>query len=178
MPGTPGERWTVGRTIALGGLVVGILDGLDAVIFFGLRGVQPTKIFQAIAAGLLGREAAVAGGIPAALLGLLLHFVIATGVVATYYAVSRWMPVLIRHPIVCGLLYGPVVFFVMQLVVLPLSATAGSGKLLPSGVVLVNGLLIHALGVGLPAALFTTRGRTGTWLPRQIPTIPRIHTSL
>jgi hypothetical protein len=165
MPGTPGERWTAGRTIAYGGLAVGILDGLDAVIFFGLRGVQPPRIFQAIAAGVLGRDAAVAGGIPTALLGLLLHFVIATGVVATYYAVSRWIPALIRHPIVCGMLYGPVVFFIMQLVVLPLSATAGSGQLLPSGAVLVNGLLIHVFGVGLPAALFTTRGRTGTWRP-------------
>lgn len=156
--------WTPGRTILLGALVVGTLDILDAIIFFGVRGVEAARILQAIAAGLLGREAAVAGGTATALLGLLLHFVIATGVVITYYAVSRWLPLLLNRPIVSGLLYGVVVFFVMQLVVLPLSATAGSGKLLPSGVVLINGLLIHALGVGLPAALFTARGRTGRWL--------------
>jgi len=42
------------RAILSGGLVVGILDGLDAVIFFGLRGVRPIRIFQAIASGLLG----------------------------------------------------------------------------------------------------------------------------
>ena len=158
--------WTPLRAILLGGLTVGILDILDAFIFFGLRGVSAERILQAIAAGLIGRDAAVAGGVETALLGLLLHFVIATGVVATYYLVSRVLPVLIRHPIISGLLYGPVVFFVMQLVVLPLSATAGSGKLIPSGVVLINGLMIHALGVGLPAALFTARGRTGNWLGR------------
>ena len=40
------------RAILLGGLIVGALDGLDAIIFFGLRGVSTIRIFQAIAAGL------------------------------------------------------------------------------------------------------------------------------
>ena len=156
-------QWTPWRTILLGGITVGILDILEPIIFFGFRGVSAQRILQAIAAGLLGRDAAVAGGIPTALLGLLLHFIIAIGVVATFYAVSRKLLLLLRYPIVCGLLYGVVVFYMMQLVVLPLSATAG-GTGLPKGVVLLNGLLIHMLGVGLPAALFVHRGRTGSWL--------------
>jgi hypothetical protein len=156
--------WTPWRTILLGGLTVGILDILDAFIFFGLRGVGAERILQAIAAGLLGRDAAIAGGLRTALLGLFLHFVIATGVAATYYLISYRLSVLIRHPVISGMFYGILVFFVMQLVVLPLSATAGSGRLIPSGIVLVNALLIHMLGVGLPAALFTARGRTGLWL--------------
>ena len=165
-PSTPaGRQWTPLRTILLGGLTVGVLDILDAIIFFGFRGVGAERILQAIAAGLLGRDAAVAGGLKTALLGLLLHFIIATGVVATYYLVSRALPFLVRYPLICGPLYGVVVFFVMQLIVLPLSATSGSGQL-PTGVILLNGLLIHALGVGLPAALFTARGRTGSWLGR------------
>jgi hypothetical protein len=157
--------WTPGRTILLGGLVVGVLDILDAFIFFGLRGVSAQRILHSIAAGLLGRESAIAGGLPTALLGLCLHFIIATGVVATYYLVSRGMPTLRNHPVISGMLYGIVVFFVMQLIVLPLSATTGSGRVLPSGAPLVNALLIHVFGVGLPAALFTTRGLTGSWLP-------------
>ena len=154
---------TAKRAILLGGLTVGALDILDAIVFWAIRGVGPRRILQSVAAGLLGRDAAVAGGWPTALLGLGLHFCIATGVVATYYLVSRGLPFLVRYPIICGLLYGIVVFFVMQLVVLPLSATSGKAGL-PSGAPLINGLLIHALGVGLPAALFTTRGRTGHWL--------------
>lgn len=156
------RRWTPLRTILLGGLVVGVLDILDAFIFFGIRGVGAQRILHSIAAGLLGRDAAVAGGLPTALLGLFLHFVIATGIAATYYLASRRIPLLVRHPVMCGMLYGIVVFFVMQLVVLPLSATAGSGSL-PAGAVLINGLAIHAFGVGLPAALITARGRTGDW---------------
>ena len=156
---------TAKRAILLGGLTVGALDILDAFVFFGLRGVRPERILHSVAAGLLGREAAIAGGLKTALLGLVLHFTIATGVVATYYLVSRVLPFLVRYPIVCGLLYGIVVFYVMQLVVLPLSATSGKAGL-PTGAPLINGLLIHALGVGLPAALFTTRARTGHWLGR------------
>jgi len=154
---------TAKRAILLGGLTVGALDILDAIVFWAFRGVGPQRILQSVAAGLLGRDAAVAGGWPTALLGLGLHFVIATGVVATYYLVSRGLPLLVRYPVICGLLYGIVVFYMMQLVVLPLSATSGKAGL-PTGAPLINGLLIHALGVGLPAALFTARGRTGRWL--------------
>lgn len=56
-------------TIVYGGLAVGVLDALDAVIFFGIRnGVKPIRIFQSIASGLLGR-ASFSGGLKTALLG-------------------------------------------------------------------------------------------------------------
>ena len=46
-------------TILYGGLVVGILDGLFALIFYALiLGAKPLRIFQSVAAGLLGRTAA------------------------------------------------------------------------------------------------------------------------
>lgn len=157
------RAWTPGRTVLLGGITVGTLDILDAIIFFGMRGVEPVQVFHSIAAGLIGRAAATAGGLTTAALGLLLHFGIATTVVAIYFVVSRWLPFLVRHPVVGGILYGPVVFLVMNLVVLPLSAAHGTGTL-PTGAGLVNGLLIHVVGIGLPAALFTARGRTGRWL--------------
>lgn len=39
------------RAILSGALTVALLDGLDAIIFFGLRGATPARIFLAIAAG-------------------------------------------------------------------------------------------------------------------------------
>jgi len=139
------------RAILSGGLVVGILDGLDAVIFFGLRGVRPIRIFQAIASGLLGR-AAFTGGIRTALLGVLCHFFIATGIVAVYYAASRKVDVMRRQPIASGMAFGVIAYLVMNYVVIPLSAVAPGGPK-PLAVV-ANGLLIHMFGVGIPAALF------------------------
>lgn len=142
------------RAIAYGGITVGVLDGLDAILFFGLRnGIGPVRIFKGIAGGLLGREAATAGGWPTALLGVALHFTIATTIVAVFYLLSRRFLFLNRRPLVWGPLYGVIVYLTMNLVVLPLSALHGTG--LPSAAaVLLNGLLIHLIAVGPPSALF------------------------
>jgi hypothetical protein len=64
-------------TISLAGVIAGILDISAAFIMFGLRGVPPAKILQGIASGLLGKQA-FAGGTGTALLGAMLHFLIAT----------------------------------------------------------------------------------------------------
>ncbi|MEI2718545.1 MAG: hypothetical protein V9E87_00155 [Gemmatimonadales bacterium] len=109
------------RAILLGGLIVGALDGLDAIIFFGLRGVGPTRIFQAIAAGLLGPES-FQGGFPTAALGVVLHYTIATAIVAVAFLIAQRVPALTTRPIVVGACYGIGVWLVMNLVVVPLSA--------------------------------------------------------
>jgi hypothetical protein len=142
------------RAIVYGGLTVAVLDGLDAIVFFGLRsGVGPVRIFKGIAGGLLGREAALAGAWPTALLGVAMHFTIATTIVAVFVFLSRRFPLLAQRPFVWGPLYGIGAYLVMNLVVLPLSALHGTG--LPSALpVLLNGILIHIIGVGTPSALF------------------------
>ena len=141
------------RALLYGTLTVGTLDLLDAIIFFGLRsGVfRPVRVCQSIASGLLGRSA-FEGGAATAALGLALHFFIAFVIVAAFFLVSRRMTILRRHPFVVGPLYGLVVYVVMNDVVIPLSAI-GSGTPPPLDI-LINGLLIHAFGVGLPSALF------------------------
>jgi uncharacterized membrane protein (GlpM family) len=141
---------TTRKAFALGTLVVGTLDILDALIFFGLRGASPVRILQSIAAGVLGRDA-FQGGAGTALLGAALHFIIAFAIVGLYFLASRRVPALIRHAIVFGLLYGIAAYFVMNYVVIPLSAASQGPFSLP---VFVNGILIHMFGVGLPAALF------------------------
>ncbi len=143
-------RLSTARGLAYGTLVVGILDAADALIFFGLRGAKPIRIFQSIASGLLGR-AALSGGLRTAMLGAVLHFFIAFMIVATFFLASRRIPILRRSPVWSGLIYGIAVYLVMNLVVLPLSA-AGRGSY--SWPVVANGLIIHMLGVGLPASLF------------------------
>jgi hypothetical protein len=137
------------RALLYGTLAVGILDALDAVVFFGLRGVQPIRIFQSIASGLQGR-AAFSGGMASAALGVALHFFIAFLIVAVFFVASRRFPALMRAPILSGLLYGIGAYMVMQYIVIPLSA-AGTGRF--SWPVFVNGVLIHMFGVGLPASL-------------------------
>jgi len=155
LPGTTPASGSPLRWILIGALVVGACDLADAFIFFGLRGASPVRILQSISAGLLGRDS-FTGGLPTAVLGLGLHVSIALAIVSTYYAASRTMTVLTRHPVWCGLIYGALVYFVMSRIVVPLSAAPQSRLTTP---VFVNGLLIHLFGVGLPAALCARRAR-------------------
>ncbi len=151
----PTGRLSVARAVFLGTLTVGVLDLADALIFFGLRGVRPIRIFQSIASGLLGRTA-FSGGMRTAVLGAALHFFIAFAIVATFMVASRYLRVLRRAPVSTGLLYGLAVYLFMNLVVLPLSA-AGRGPF--SWPVAINGVLIHLVGVGLPSSLFARAAR-------------------
>ncbi len=149
-------RAGVGRAILLGGIIVGALDAIDAVVFFGLRSrVRPIRIFQSIASGVLGRSA-FQGGLRAAIIGVLLHFFIATIIVAVYVMASRVMPLLARRIVLFGTLYGLVAYAVMNLVVLPLSAATRGAYPVP---VLANGILIHMFGVGLPSAWSARRAQ-------------------
>jgi hypothetical protein len=143
-----------------GALAIGVLDLLDAFIFFGLRGVAPIRILHSIAAGVLGR-AAFDGGVGTAVLGVILHFTIATGIMLVFLVISGWWPGLRRRALVAGPLYGIVVWCVMNFIILPVSATTRGSTHWP---VLLNGLIIHALGVGLPAALIARRIGSGQQL--------------
>jgi hypothetical protein len=137
--------------ILYGTLVVGTLDLLDAFVFFGLRsGTAPGRILQSIAAGVYGRNASRMG-IHSMGAGFLLHYFIAFLIVAVFYAVSRAVPFLRRRTLIAGIVYGVAVYFVMNYAVLPLSAAGRGPFILP---VFVNGILIHAFGVGLPSAWF------------------------
>jgi uncharacterized membrane protein YagU involved in acid resistance len=153
-------RLSPARAILVGTLVVGTIDALDAVVFFGVRsGTPPARIFQSIASGLLGR-AAYQRGLPAVALGVLIHYVVAFGIVATYVAASRVLPLLTRRPIVCGILYGIGAYFFMNLVVIPLSAIGP--QRFTTGPFL-NGILIHALGIGIPTGWIAARTANKTW---------------
>jgi len=152
------RTWSPARAIITGGLVVGTLDISDALIFYGLRGITPIRIFHSISAGLLGRDAARAGGLPTAFLGAFLHYFIAFSIVITFYLVSRKIPFLIRRPWLSGAIYGVLVYLFMNLVVLPLSALHSPAVLTP-GVNMLNQVLIHMFGIGVPSALFASRAR-------------------
>lgn len=148
------------NTIVYGGLVVGILDLLFAFTFYGLiLGVQPMRIFQSVAAGVVGRTAAFGGGVRTFLFGILLHFAVAACIATVYYLATLVSQVLIRHPIVSGLIYGMVAYFGMRYIVMPLSAIRQTGTL-PRLPIFLTELIGHAFLVGLPIALLARRSAT------------------
>lgn len=142
-----------GNTILWGGLAAGVLDAVDGVVAFGTQGLNPIQVLQYIASGSLGQRA-FTGGLATAGLGALLHFFIAFVVAAVYVLASRWLPAINERPLLYGPLYGAGVYFFMNYLVLPLSAVAPSPFKLG---LFLNGVIGHALFVGLPIAWFTRR---------------------
>jgi hypothetical protein len=138
------------RALVYATLLAGALDAADGVVFFGLHGLNPIQVLQYIASGLLGAQS-FQGGLATAGVGVLIHFSIALVVAAIYFLASRRIPALRSYWVQFGLLYGAAVWFVMNLVILPHSAVAPG----PIGAAaLLNGVIGHALFVGLPIAFF------------------------
>lgn len=143
-------------TIVLGGFTIGILDMLDASLFFpAYYGISFERVWQGVSAGILGREAALAGGWNTATLGIFLHFVVAFCIACVYYVSARNLAFLVRHPIFSGLVYGVIAHFVMHFVVIPLSAIGWRSTPFDLGAFL-NSIVGHAFLVGLPVALIAS----------------------
>jgi len=145
------------KTIVFAGLVAGAFDIGYAFIIWGLRGVSPIRIGKSIAAGVLGVEAARAGGTGTGLFGLVLHFVLMTLIAAIYYTAARNIRLLVDRAVPVGIAYGLATYGVMNYVVVPLSAigaTGGGGPLY----ITITGILVHMFLIGLPIALITRRG--------------------
>jgi hypothetical protein len=109
---------------------------------------------QSVASGLLGAEA-YSGGANTAVLGVVAHFCIATVVATVFYVASTRLKFLVDHYIVAGLLYGAAVYFVMNFVVLPLSAFRARVPPTLSGRAI--GLFIIMVCIGLPIAAIVRR---------------------
>ena len=143
------------QAISWGGLVAGILDAVNGVIAYGMQGLNPIQVLQYIASGALG-QSAFQGGLPTAALGAAFHFTIAWVAAAVFVLATRRLAILKTHAVPGGLLYGAAVYFFMNYLVLPLSAVAASTFHLG---LFLNGVIGHALFVGLPISLFARRGR-------------------
>ena len=141
------------KTIVLGGLAVGVLDAAAASLTALLRGGSPARVWQYVASSLLGNES-FDRGTTSILIGLLIHFGVAFGVATSFYLLTRIFPLLLRQPVISGIVYGIVVYFAMAYAIVPMTAVK-PGAFSWSG--LVIGLITHILCVGLPPALIANR---------------------
>ena len=141
------------RAVAFAGLAAGVLDITAAFVTWAPKGVSPVRILQGIASGLLGPNS-FSGGAKTALLGLLLHFVIAFSAASVFYVASRKLPMLTQRPFLWGPLYGVAVYTVMYWVVMPLSRFHRGAFSLTNTVIAI---VTHIVCVGLPIELVVWR---------------------
>jgi uncharacterized membrane protein YagU involved in acid resistance len=142
------------KTILTAGFVAGLLDIAGAIFVYAylLAVSTPQKILQSVAAGALGKQAARDGGWNTAMIGLGFHFLIAL-IFATFFMLlfplwkrlfaNRWLG---------GIVYGVLVWCVMNLAVLPIVMEKAYVFNLKN---FLYGLSLIILMVGIPISLVT-----------------------
>ena len=83
------------KGILIAGFIAGTLDIIAAIIS---SGADPIRVLQFIASGAVGRDAAFAGGLPMAFLGLALHYLIAYSWTTLFF---------LLYPKLCLFIFSP-----------------------------------------------------------------------
>jgi len=114
------------RLLLRAGLLTGVVDGIFAsTMNIVVNHSTAGRLFRGVASTVLGKQA-MNGGAPATAVGVLMHFGVAFGWSALFLLlVLRWG--WLRRALasaagvaVTAMIYGPLVFLVMSLVVIPL----------------------------------------------------------
>ena len=140
------------KAILAAGIVAGSSDILAAVIVFPfiLGAGTPESVLQSVAGGVHGK-ATFSGGWNTALAGLFIHFCIAFIWAGIFVLLYNNFKKIISNKIILGIIYGCMVWLIMNYVVMPVSAyhhvTKWNWKFSP-----IN-LLIIIVCVGLPISL-------------------------
>jgi hypothetical protein len=136
-------------------LIAGTLDISENLIFNVFRNVTPYMVFQYIASGLIGMRS-FSSGIVSVALGVTIHYAIAFAWTLIYFAASRKLSVLVRLPVICGLLYGVLVYVVMTFAVFPLTSVPHSTKAMTL-TARINAVAALMFCIGLTIALLVRR---------------------
>jgi hypothetical protein len=141
-------------SILLGGGLCALLDGLCVSALYLGKGAKFAPVWQSVASGLLG-PGAYRGGWTTASFGLALHGLIAFTVATVFVLLSQKASVLLRHYILGGMAYGAAVWFVMYVVVLPVTNFYPKQPLTLSTATVE--IAMHMFLIGLPISISTER---------------------
>ena len=108
------------KAALIGGLFSGALDIAAASVFFH---ASPGPVLQAVAAGFYGKDSFTMGA-ASMVVGAAAQEAITVVAALLYCLTAQRVSLLLRHWIVCGLLYGAVCNLVMTFVVVPFASHA------------------------------------------------------
>ena len=146
------------KTILQAWLLVGTLDILAACISYTLKtGKNPVAVLRFVASGLVGQDAFTGSMMP--VWGLLFHYLIAFGFTVAFFWLYPRLRLYTINKYLLGILYGAVVWAVMNLMVVPLSNTPKSPFTLSS--VLISMSILMAV-IGLPLSIIAARQQKAT----------------
>lgn len=140
------------RIALIAGLTAAVVEMIFVLPIQAMLGASPKVVFQSIARGALG-VAAFKEGLVSMALGIFIHLLISVAAAAWFVAAATKSPVLVRRPVTSGILFGALVYLVMTLIVVPLSAI---GFHLPkSALLMAISIAVHLFAFGLPISLVT-----------------------
>lgn len=103
------------------GLIVGTLDISAAFLYYFIRtGNNPLRVLTFVASGIFGK-AAFAGGAEMMVAGLVFHYIIATTFAFIFFWLFSRIDGLRKIGLLSGIVYGIIVWMIMNLIVVPLS---------------------------------------------------------
>jgi hypothetical protein len=141
------------------GLLTGVVDGLFACVMSVIYSGSVTRVWQGVASTLLG-PSAMEGGMRTTAIGVLMHFGVAfawSAVFLALYLASGGIRRLVRSSggvLAAAAVYGPLVWIVMSLVVIPM-LTGRPPSITPRWWIQLAG---HIPFVGVPIVWGVARG--------------------
>ena len=145
------------------GLLTAVVDGLfSSLLSVAAYGSTVSRLFQGVASVLLGNEA-LSGGLPIALVGIAMHVAVAFAWSAVFLLVVLrwpWVRSLLSSAYGAGkvaALYGPFIWLVMSVAVIPILAHRPPTIGFRWWVQLIG----HFPFVGLPIVIATVTGNRG-----------------
>lgn len=140
------------------GFIVGSFDMLLAFAnAWWSAGISPMRVLQFIASGLLG-ENAFRPSYGIVLLGLVIHFFIAFFWTVLFFIIYHHYKRIVRPPFLQGFFYGLFIWFVMNVLVLPLTNVPTSDFQWFGA---IKGMVILIIAIGLPLVYFARKNCRG-----------------
>lgn len=136
----------------LAGLWAASADLTVAAVYWAPQGLRPERLLQSVASWTLGNDA-LAGGAVTAAYGALFYWCAMSLFASAYRLASHACPKLLRRPILCGALYGALVYGLVFNVLLPLFSASPSYSE-PHGEWELVCLLTFSTLIGIPFAVF------------------------
>ena len=140
------------RPIAIATAISGALDILFAMILTAWFGREIPNMLRTVASGPF--PAATDMGASGAILGLVVHFALMAVMATVLMLIVRRSRAYLDHPILVGVVYGLVTYFVMNWLVVPLRFGT---PLPPKTLSIATQLFAHIVLVGIPMACVASR---------------------
>jgi hypothetical protein len=143
----------IGAAIIMAGLVAGTLDLSCATIQTIIMGGDPLRMLRYIASGILGPDA-FDGGLKISMLGVVIHYCIAFSWTILFFLLYPSIKGLASHKLITGIVYGIIVWTVMNRIVVPLSRIPSRPFNLKNALI---GLGILIIAIGIPLSFMAAR---------------------